>query len=187
MCSMGILPMFFRFCHATSCMTYKLTAFFSLRSFAVKKFLFFLNPDNMISITRGISISAGEVQVRFVHSSGPGGQNVNKLATACQIRFDALSCPALSQSAKDRLAKLAGRRMTAEGIVVIDARRYRTQQRNRDDAIDRLRTLLLRAVTPPKTRRKTTPTKASRQRRLDEKRQHSQTKTRRRNIPDQDS
>ena len=134
----------------------------------------------MICITQNISIPDEEIQIHFVHSSGPGGQNVNKVATACQLRFDALASTALPEMVKNRLPRLAGQRITAEGIIVIDARRYRKQQRNRDDAIDRLQKLILRAATPPKTRRATKPTLASKHRRLDAKRQRSQTKNLRR-------
>ncbi len=134
----------------------------------------------MIRITRNISIPDDEIQIRFVHASGPGGQNVNKVATACQLRFDALASDALPDAVKDRLKRLAGQRITAEGIIIIDARRYRNQLRNRDDAIDRLKTLILRAASPPKPRRATKPTLASKRRRLETKRQKSQTKNLRR-------
>ncbi len=130
----------------------------------------------MIRIRRGISIRDNEIQIRYVHASGPGGQNVNKVATACQLRFDAMTSESLPQAVKDRLQKLAGQRITADGTIIIDARRYRSQQRNLDDATDRLRTLLLRAASPPKPRRKTKPTLASKTRRLESKRQRSQTK-----------
>ena len=106
-------------------------------------------------ITRSISIDESELDIRFVHSSGPGGQNVNKVATACQLRFNAATCPVLSEAIRHRLSKIAGRRMTADGVLVLDARRYRRQQRNREDAIDRLVGLLRRAAKPPAARRPT--------------------------------
>ena len=141
----------------------------------------------MIRITREISIGEDEIAVQFVRSPGPGGQNVNKVATAVQLRFDVAASPSLPDDVKQRLAALAGRRLTEGGVLVIHARRFRTQGRNRKDAVDRLVDLISRAATPPKRRRKTKPTAAAKQRRLDDKRRRSATKKQRRRVnPDAD-
>ena len=130
----------------------------------------------MIHIDRSISVPLAEMELNFVHSSGPGGQNVNKVATACQLRFDVTKSPSLPEAMKQRLIRLAGRRVTDDGVLLIDARRFRTQHRNRQDAIDRLTKLLQRAAKPPKPRKKTRPTPASREKRLEKKRRRAQTK-----------
>ncbi len=130
----------------------------------------------MIPITRTISIEDRELSFEFVRSSGPGGQNVNKVATAAQLRFDAMASPSLPERVKERLPKVAGRRMTVGGVIVIDARRYRTQERNRQDAIDRLVRLIQKAAERPKSRRATKPTRASRERRLTTKKQRGSLK-----------
>ena len=130
----------------------------------------------MIRIDRSISVPLAELGLSFVHSSGPGGQNVNKVATACQLRFDVARSPSLPEAVKRRVISLAGRRVTNDGVLIIDARRYRTQRRNRQDAIDRLTKLLQRAARPAKPRKKTRPTAASREKRLRQKRRHSQDK-----------
>ena len=136
----------------------------------------------MIPITPNIAIDDDEVNWRFVHSSGPGGQNVNKVATAVQLRFDAASSPSLPPGVRARLMKLAGRRLTEEGILIIDARRFRTQARNRDDALERLVALIRRAAQEPKTRKKTRPTLASRKRRLQDKRHRGEIKRMRKPV-----
>jgi ribosome-associated protein len=133
----------------------------------------------MIRITRTISIDESELTFDFVRASGPGGQHVNKTSTAVQLRFDAAGSPNLPAEVKGRLRRVAGARMTDEGVVVIDARRYRSQSRNRDDAVERLVALLRKAAARPKTRRKTKPTRASKERRLAEKRRRGETKRRR--------
>ncbi len=130
----------------------------------------------MIQITRTIAIEDRELSFEFVRSSGPGGQNVNKVATAVQLRFDAMASPSLPERVKERLPKLAGRRMTADGVIVIDARRYRTQERNRQDATDRLIKLIRKAAARPKRRRATKPTRASRERRLTTKKRRGRLK-----------
>jgi ribosome-associated protein len=124
----------------------------------------------MIRITDTIAIDEREIEESFVRASGPGGQNVNKLATAVQLRFDVQHSPSLPEDVRARLQKLAGRRLTQEGVLVISAQRYRTQERNRQDALDRLTALIERAAEPPTPRRATRPTAASRQRRLESKR-----------------
>jgi ribosome-associated protein len=124
----------------------------------------------MIRITHRISIDEKELEESFVRSSGPGGQNVNKVETAVQLRFDALGSPNLPDRVKERLRVLAGSRMTQDGVLVIIAQRYRTQDRNRSDALDRLVDLLRDAAAPPPpVRRATKPTKGSQERRMDSK------------------
>ena len=123
----------------------------------------------MINITPSISIDPSEIEEVFLRASGPGGQKVNKTESAVQLRFDARHCRALSNAVFLRLKKLAGRRMTALGQLVITARQFRTQEQNRRDAMDRLIELIREAAQPPKHRRPTKPTKASKQRRLESK------------------
>jgi ribosome-associated protein len=137
----------------------------------------------MIHITRSVAIDERELQEQFIRASGPGGQNVNKVATAVQLRFDARRSPSLPEAVRARLMTLAGRRMTADGVLVIDARRFRTQERNRQDALARLVELVRRAAEQPKPRRKTRPTLASRERRLETKRRRSDTKRARGSVP----
>lgn len=140
----------------------------------------------MIQITPTINIDERELQLEFVRASGPGGQKVNKVATAVQLRFDVINSPSLPDDVRERLIRLAGKRMTEDGVLVIEARRYRTQDRNRKDAIDRLISLVEKAAVQPKLRRKTKPTLASKVRRLENKRRRSETKRRRREIPSSD-
>jgi ribosome-associated protein len=137
----------------------------------------------MIPITSTISIDERELQLEFVRASGPGGQKVNKVATAVQLRFDVINSPSLPDDVRTRLIRIAGKRMTEDGVLVIEAKRYRTQDRNRKDAIDRLISLIQKAAVQPKPRRKTKPTLASKERRLENKRRRSETKRRRREIP----
>ena len=126
----------------------------------------------MIHITPDISLEDNEIQLDFIHSSGPGGQNVNKVATAVKLYFDIINSPSLPEDIKKRLTAFGGKRVTQDGILVIDARRYRTQERNRQDAIERLSSLIGKAAKKPKKRKKTRPTEASREKRL--KLKHSQ-------------
>lgn len=123
----------------------------------------------MIPVTETIAIDENEIRESFVRSSGPGGQNVNKVATAVQLRFDARHSPSLPEPVRTRLEKLAGSRLTKDGVIVIFADRFRTQERNRADALTRLLTLIRRALDAPRARRPTRPTTASKERRLKEK------------------
>jgi len=129
-----------------------------------------------ISITSDLCLDPGELQFRFVRASGPGGQNVNKVATAVQLRFDAAHSPSLRDDVRLRLMRLAGRRLTVDGEIVIEARRHRTQEQNRQDAVERLTALIRQAAVAPKSRRKTRPTAASRERRLTAKLRRSRIK-----------
>lgn len=117
-----------------------------------------------------------EIQFEFVRGSGPGGQNVNKVATAVQLRFDASTSPSLPEEVRARLIRLAGKRVTGDGVLVIEARRFRTQEQNRYDALEKFYELLKKAYEKPKQRRKTKPTKASHEKRLKEKKVRSQVK-----------
>lgn len=136
----------------------------------------------MIRITDGISIGEDEITIDFVRSGGPGGQNVNKVATAAQLRFDAAGSPNLPEDVRKRLISLGGKRVTSDGILVIDARRFRTQEKNRDDAVNRLVELIRKASVRPKTRRKTKPSRQSKEKRLEQKRRRSAIKERRKPV-----
>jgi ribosome-associated protein len=127
----------------------------------------------MIRITRNIAIDEREVEESFIRASGPGGQNVNKLSTAVQLRFDAHRSPGLPADVKTRLAAIAGRRLTKDGVLIITAQRHRTQERNRAEALERLVEMIRRAAVPPVPRRATAPTRASRRRRLESKARRS--------------
>jgi len=123
----------------------------------------------MIRITSTITIDESEIKESFVRASGPGGQNVNKVATNVQLRFDVANSHSLPEEVRKRLISLAGNRITEDGILIIEARRFRTQGRNRKDATDRLEELIRDAAQSPKIRRKTRPTLASKIRRLESK------------------
>lgn len=134
----------------------------------------------MLIINSRVGIPEAELIETFVRSSGPGGQNVNKVASAVQLRFDVNHSSALPEDVKQRLKRLAGRRMTSEGEIIIEARRYRDQEKNRADARERLVALINRALEQPKPRKRTRPSRSSIQERLDQKRKHSERKKMRR-------
>jgi ribosome-associated protein len=140
----------------------------------------------MIPVTPHLSIDEDEITETFIRGSGPGGQNVNKVASAVQLRFDVLNSPSLPEDVKARLSRLAGRRLTQDGVLVISAQRFRTQERNREDALSRLVELIRLATERPKPRRPTRPTLASKKRRLEAKAKRSQVKRGRGGRPDVD-
>jgi ribosome-associated protein len=139
----------------------------------------------MIEVAPGITIDERELEERFVRAPGPGGQHVNKVSTAVELRFDLARSSSLPEAVRARLARLAGRRLNAEGILTIEAHRFRTQERNRRDALERLVALVERAAIEPRARKATRPTRASKERRLAGKSQRSQIKgLRRRTHPE---
>jgi ribosome-associated protein len=138
----------------------------------------------MLQITPSIALSEEEIVFDFVRSAGPGGQNVNKVATAVQLRFDVRHSPSLPEEVKARLMRLAGRRLTREGVLIIEARRYRAQERNREDALRRLSDLIRKAETSPRPRRATRPGAAAQARRLEAKKRRAAVKRIRQSRPD---
>ena len=130
----------------------------------------------MLQITPSLQIDERELQLEYIRASGPGGQNVNKVATAVQLRFDIVNSPALASDIKGRLIRLAGKRVNADGVLLIEARRFRTQEATREDAIQRLVEMIRKVLVPPKPRKKTKPTVASREKRLQEKKRKGEVK-----------
>jgi len=138
----------------------------------------------MIFVTHTIQLGDTEIQEKFIRASGPGGQNVNKVASAVQLRFDVINSPSISDYVRRRLVRLAGNRLTRDGTIVITASQYRTQDRNRRDALDRLIGLIREAAVPLKHRRTRPPSRASKEKRLHNKRQRSTLKNTRSRITD---
>ena len=133
----------------------------------------------MIAITPSLALDESEIQFEFVRAAGPGGQNVNKVATAVQLRFDVRRSPSLPAEVKARLVKLAGRRVSEDGILVITARRYRSQEQNRADAVQRLVKMIQKAATRPRVRKATRVSQSAKAARVDEKKRRGQVKHRR--------
>lgn len=140
----------------------------------------------MIKISPALSLHDYEIKFSFIRSPGPGGQNVNKVATGALLRFNVFHSPSLPDHVRTRLLSLVGKKITLQGDLIIKATRYRTQERNKQDALDRLQELLRQAATPPKKRKKTKPTRASTERRLITKKLHAKNKTLRRNKPNRE-
>ncbi|MBI4730581.1 MAG: aminoacyl-tRNA hydrolase [Chloroflexi bacterium] len=130
----------------------------------------------MLQISPSLTLPDSELTTTFIRSSGPGGQNVNKVATAVQLRFDVRNSPSLSEDVKARLIRVVGKRMTSDGVLVIEAKRYRSQEQNRLDAELRLTVLIQKALVPPKKRRPTKPSAAAKAKRLDAKKRRGETK-----------
>lgn len=141
----------------------------------------------MLPVSHTVSIPLDELSFDFVRASGPGGQNVNKVSTAVQLRFDVLNSPSLPEDLKERLCRLAGTRMTQDGVLLIIAKRYRSQDRNRSDALLRFTDLVRRAQEKPRKRSLTHPTKASQERRLESKKHRGKIKSTRRSVRGEES
>jgi ribosome-associated protein len=140
----------------------------------------------MLEVTPSIKIGESELHFDFVRASGPGGQNVNKVASAVQLHFDVRNSPSLEPEVKERLIKLAGSRMTSDGVLVIEAKRYRSQDQNREDAVKRLVALIQKALQEPAARKPSRPGRGARQKRLNEKKRRGELKRSRRYHPEED-
>ncbi len=139
----------------------------------------------MIEVTDGVTLDESELDFQFVRSGGPGGQNVNKVATCVQLRFNVASSPSLPQHVRERLIRLAGKRVSQEGVLILTGRRFRTQERNRQDVVDRLVAMIRQAAAPVRARRPTRPSAASKRRRLEQKRRQATRKRERQTIADE--
>ena len=140
----------------------------------------------MFKITANIALDEAEIEFHFIRSPGPGGQNVNKVASAVQLRINIKQSASLSETVRTRLLTMLASRLTTQGELIIKATRHRTQERNKQDALERLRDIIRQAATPPKTRYKTRPTLGSKQRRLTKKKQDSSTKSLRQTVTKHD-
>jgi ribosome-associated protein len=138
----------------------------------------------MIEVSPTVTIDENEIQYEFVRASGPGGQNVNKVASSVQLRFDIRNSPSLDADVKERLIKLAGSRVTEEGVLIIEAKKYRTQEQNRTDATRRLITWIQKALEKPKQRKATRPSVTAKAARVSDKKKHGELKRIRRYDPD---
>lgn len=140
----------------------------------------------MVEDNPQLSIDDKELEFSFIRADGPGGQNVNKVATAVQLRFDVLNSESLPEEVKARLVKLTGKRMTQDGVLVIEAKRFRTQEKNREDALERFKRLVHKALEKPKARKRTKPSAASIAKRLEKKKQRGEIKrSRHKYLPDE--